>query len=135
MISRGLGACFPVKIRTFWMSGTLVFGILVGCLHYYKAVDLTPPLKAKFFSFPPPSYPTPPPPTDEKWMVPYFAQAESLTNLVKDVDFSSQSSIFPIWSPYASRGRAVLQLPTKSYHLSMVELALKGVLCSHHPWQ
>ena len=33
---RGPGACFPGKIRTFWMSGTLVFDILKSCLCHYK---------------------------------------------------------------------------------------------------
>ena len=33
-------------------------------------------------------------------------------------------------SPYTWCGRTVLQFPTNSYHLSTVELALKGVLCT-----
>ena len=37
-------------------------------------------------------------------------------------------SIFLIPSPYACRGRTVLQFPTNSYHLFTVELALKAVL-------
>ena len=37
-------------------------------------------------------------------------------------------SIFLLPSPYACRGRAVLQFPTNSYHLFTVELALKAVL-------
>ena len=35
-------------------------------------------------------------------------------------------SVIP--SPYAWRGRTVLQFPTNSYHLFTVELALKAVL-------
>ena len=35
-------------------------------------------------------------------------------------------SVIP--SPYACRGRTVLQFPTNSYHLFTVELALKAVL-------
>ena len=44
--------------------------------------------------------------------------------------FWTHRSIFLISSPYAWRGRTVLQFPTNSYHLSTVELALKGVLCT-----
>ena len=36
--------------------------------------------------------------------------------------------IFLIPSPYACRGRTILQFPTNSYHLFTVELALKEVL-------
>ena len=106
------------------MSGTLVFGILVGCLHFYKATD--PPFKSQSQVFSsPPSYPTSPPP---KW----WKMNGSLL-------CSGRESNKPCWGckffVNASGGRTVLQLPTNSYHLSMVVLALKGVLCSHHPWQ
>ena len=36
----GPAACFPGNIKTFWMSKTLVFGILVGCLRCYKFENL-----------------------------------------------------------------------------------------------
>ena len=76
----GLRACFRGKIWTFWMSETLVFGILVDCLDYYKCchckilriVLVTPPLNPLCF-FTPPSPPLkphffhdPPPPPPSK---------------------------------------------------------------------
>ena len=60
------GACFPRKIWTFWMWETLVFGILGGCLHYYKCRHCKilinffgdPPFKPTMFFL---THPPPPP--------------------------------------------------------------------------
>ena len=74
------------NLKFFGMSETLVFGILVGFLHYYRQMPSQqnlkeffgdPPLKPLFFSFdspfkaiffmPPPQIPPAPPPLpDEK---------------------------------------------------------------------
>ena len=42
-------------------------------------------------------------------------------------------SIFLIPSPYACRGRTVLQFPTNNYHLFTVELTIKVLLASYLP--
>ena len=56
--------------------------------------------------------PSPPPPPDQIYLGTQF----------------NFSSVIP--SPYARRGRTVLQFPTNSYHLFTVELALKAVFDS-----
>ena len=90
------------SLNVFWHSGRL--------FAFSQKPSLTPPLKAIFFHAP---------------------QSHQPTKLVEGVNFWARRSIFLIPSPYASHGRTVLQFPTNSYHLSMVELAPKGVLCTH----
>ena len=80
----GLRACFRGKIWTFWMSETLVFGILLGCLDYYKCCHckilriflVTPPLNPLCFFTPlslplkPHFFHDPPPPQNIMWTFP-----------------------------------------------------------------